>query len=98
VSGGVFLRGNALSPLESFPLKRLSIPELKALYEEAKGRLSEGCVYKHTKSGNQYHLRGIIFIEATMEVHYTYSEVKEPLIVFSRPVGEFLEKFSPELL
>lgn len=77
-------------------MPRLTSNDLKDRYQEAQSKLSEGCLYVHTKSGGKYHLRGICFIEQTMEPHYTYSSVKEPLIVFSRPVEEFLEKFTPQ--
>ena len=46
---------------------------------------------RHIKTNSTYRVTGFVFLETTMEIHFTYCPLIEPSVVFCRPVSELLD-------
>lgn len=70
---------------------RKSIAALKAEHDIY--RPINGKIFNHTKSGEEYQLLFTAFNESTNEIEAVYCLCAMTWLKFTRPIGEFLEKF-----
>lgn len=51
--------------------------------------------WKHNRTGDIYVIRDVGFVEKDMTIYIAYRPKEYNFVVFSRPLPEFLEKFTP---
>lgn len=65
-------------------------------WEELRDKLAPlglyvGAKLWHRKSGTWYRVEGFHYLEATMEIHFTYRTLHRKPVYFSRPLSELLD-------
>ncbi|QNN99808.1 hypothetical protein P67b_00049 [Ruegeria phage Tedan] len=78
--------------------ERLTPDQLRAKLRDARDKVDTLSLWRHRKSQALYRTIGVSLREADLEPLVTYYALfdKEPVVHFSRPLDEWLKKFTEE--
>lgn len=74
--------------------EKKTFEELRLINIAAQGKVQLGGIYRHTTSGGTYSVKIVSLREEDLEPLVTYTPISNEGTHFTRPLTEFLEKFT----